>query len=71
MAFDAKRGAVRYLGVKKAMEQHGQEKVIGEFQRTFEEGMDEFVAGNWGASKVCSEQQPHTCLLYTSPSPRD
>jgi len=31
-------------------------QVIDEFQRIFEEGMDEFVSGNWQGSKAFFEQ---------------
>ena len=34
-----------------AIKRHGEENVIGEFQRVFEEGMDAFVAGDWSTSK--------------------
>jgi class 3 adenylate cyclase len=46
---------------QKAIDQFGTDNVIEEFQRVFEEGMDEFVSGNWQASKVCFETALAIC----------
>jgi len=46
---------------QKAIDQHGADNVVGEFQKIFEEGMDEFVAGNWQASKQMFEQALSIC----------
>ena len=44
---------------QKAIEQYGAEKVVEEFQTTFEEGMDEFVSGN------CARAPPEPPTLHT------
>jgi len=46
---------------QKAIDEYGADKVVDEFQRIFEEGMEEFVSGNWGASKVFFEQALCIC----------
>ncbi len=38
-------------------------QVVGQFQRVFEEGMDAFVKGNWGAAKVAFEGAQAICPL--------
>jgi len=47
-----------------ALDKYGAESVIKEFQRIFEEGVDNFVQGDWGEGKKCFE----LCLQI---SPRD
>jgi len=46
---------------QKAIDKYTPEKVIEEFQRIFEEGMEEFVSGNWQASKTMFEQALSIC----------
>jgi len=46
---------------QKAIDQYGAEHVIGEFHKVFEEGMDEFVHGNWQASKLLFEMALSIC----------
>ena len=46
---------------QKAIDTFGAQNVVEEFQRTFEEGMDDFVSGNWGASKTCFEKALSIC----------
>jgi class 3 adenylate cyclase len=46
---------------QKAIDTYGPDKVIDEFQRLFEEGMDEFVSGNWQGSKTFFEQALAIC----------
>ena len=58
--FTCDRSNALYVS-QKAMEEHGADNVINVFQKVFEEGMDEFVAGNWGASKVFFEQALTIC----------
>ena len=36
-----------------AIDRYGADKVVDEFQRIFEEGMDNFVKGDWGAGREC------------------
>ena len=38
-----------------ALDKYGAESVIKEFQRIFEEGVDNFVQGDWGEGKKCFE----------------
>jgi len=40
---------------KTALDKYGAESVIKEFQRIFEEGVDNFVQGDWGEGKKCFE----------------
>ena len=47
-----------------AIDKYGEENVIGEFQRIFEEGVDNFVQGDWAEGKKCFEM----CLTIC---PRD
>ena len=57
---------------RKAIDKFGEHDVVDEFQRTFEEGMDEFVSGNWGASKtlfekalwICPRDKPSQRILW-------
>ena len=46
------------------IDEYGADKVVEQFQAIFEEGMDEFVSGNWGAAKGFFEQ---ALMIY----PRD
>ena len=46
---------------QKAIDKYTAERVISEFQRIFEDGMDEFVSGNWQASKSLFEQALSIC----------
>jgi len=38
-----------------AISEHGQEKVYQKFLEIYEQGMDQFVAGNWEQARVCFE----------------
>jgi len=44
-----------------AIKQYGEEKVVEEFQNTFEMGMDCFVGGDWAASKMHFEKALSIC----------
>ena len=46
---------------RKAVDQFGADRVIEEFHRVFEEGMDAFVSGDWQASKEYFEQALFIC----------
>jgi len=46
---------------QKAIDKFGADKVIDVFQTTFEEGMEMFVAGDWGASKGMFEKALQIC----------
>lgn len=46
---------------RKAVDQFGADRVIEEFHRVFEEGMDAFVSGDWQGSKEYFEQALFIC----------
>jgi len=56
---------------QRAIDRYGTERVVEEFQQTFEEGMDAFVAGDWGHSKslfelalwICPRDKPAARIL--------
>ena len=60
-----------------AIAKYGEGKVIEEFQRVFEEGMDAFVSGDWTASKgffeaalnICPRDKPSTRILMHMDTP--
>lgn len=63
----------------KAMAEYGADRVVGEFQRIFEEGMDEFVAGNWQGAKglfetalsICPRDKPSQRILMHMDTPEN
>jgi hypothetical protein len=64
---------------QRAIDKYGTDKVVTEFQRIFEEGMDEFVAGNWQASKgffetaltICPRDIPSQRILMHMDTPEN
>merc|ERR1711998_145630 len=46
---------------QQAVEKYSSDAVVEKFQETFEEGMDEFVSGNWGAAKTLFEEALSIC----------
>ena len=46
---------------QKAVAKYGADRVIEEFQQMFEDGMEAFVAGDWGAAKECFESALAIC----------
>ena len=44
-----------YTEIVPIIDKYGAESVIKEFQRIFEEGVDNFVQGDWGEGKKCFE----------------
>jgi len=62
-----------------AIKRHGEENVIGEFQRVFEEGMDAFVAGDWTTSKghfesalaICPRDKPSNRIIMHMDTPEN
>jgi len=44
-----------------AIDKYGADKVVVEFQRIFEEGMDNFIKGDWESGKVCFDACLQIC----------
>jgi len=62
-----------------AIKRFGEDNVIGQFQMTFEEGMDAFVAGDWGTSKghfetalsICPRDKPSNRIIMHMDTPEN
>ena len=58
---------------------NGEENVIEEFQRVFEEGMDAFVGGDWASSKaffeaslaICPRDKPSNRIIMHMDTPEN